>query len=400
MLPHLGGADGLAHMSRRIAQWLETNNPPTPCLVLDLDIVACRYEELREALPEASVYYAVKANPEPGVLATLAGLGSCFDVASPAEIDQCLAAGVDPDRLSFGNTIKKACDIAYAYAAGVRLFAIDSEAELRKVAENAAGASIFCRLLTSGEGADWPLSRKFGCEPDMAVDLLLLAHQLGLQSWGVSFHVGSQQRDPGQWEPAIALAARVGREVHRRSAGAVRLRGINLGGGFPAHYLDDIPAVQVYADAIRASYDTHFPPDATVGRPVMLVEPGRYIVGDAGVLHTEVVLVSRKSYTDTERWVFLDTGVFGGLAETLGEAIKYRMVTSRDGSGDTGEVILAGPTCDSVDVMYSQHRYELPLDLQAGDRLTLLAAGAYTKTYCTDGFNGFQPMPAHCLPLT
>lgn len=382
-----------------IARFLAEADPPTPCLVVALDVVAQRYTDLVVALPGVGVFYAVKANPEPEVVAVLAALGASFDVASPAEVDLCLDAGVEAGRVSYGNTIKKSADIAYAYARGVRLFAFDSSAELDKIAVHAPGATVFCRILTSGEGADWPLSRKFGCDPEMAVDLLLAAAAAGLDPWGVSFHVGSQQRDVSQWRPALLRAAAVARQVAVRSGGQVQLRGINLGGGFPAHYLEDVPPLPAYAEAIAAAYEDAFRPGDQAGRPALVVEPGRFVVGDAGVLHTEVVLVARKSASDVERWVYLDTGVFGGLAETLGEAIKYRLLTSRDG-GEVGPVVLAGPTCDSLDVMYQRHQYHLPLDLQAGDRVTLLSAGAYTKAYCTDGFNGFQPMPAHCLPLT
>jgi ornithine decarboxylase len=392
-----GGGQGLAEapMSARLARFLRDENPPTPCLVVDLDVVAERYEHLHRALPEASIFYAVKANPEPDVLRLLVRLGSSFDVASPAEVDMCLRAGARPEQISYGNTIKKQDDIEYAYRKGVRLFAFDCPAELDKLAAAAPGASVFCRLLAGGEGADWPLSRKFGCDAEMAADLLVAAADVGLDPVGVSFHVGSQQRDPAQWGPAVARAAGVIREVVARTAGRVQLRMINLGGGFPARYLQEIPSIEAYGAAIRRAVADSFGPAAA--RLSLVVEPGRYIVGDAGVLHTEVVLVARKSYTDEERWVYLDTGVFGGLAETLGEAIKYRLVTSRDG-GQTGPVVLAGPTCDSVDVLYEHYRYELPLDLTAGDRLAFLSAGAYTKAYATDGFNGFRPLPAYCLP--
>jgi ornithine decarboxylase len=383
-------------LSPAVARFHAEHDLPTPYLVIDLDVVADRFSALRAALGEASVYYAVKANPEPDVVRLLAALGANFDVASPAEIDLCLRVGVSPNRLSYGNTIKKRADIAHAYGVGVRLFAFDSAAELDKLATLAPGAAVMCRLLTHDTGADWPLSRKFGCAPDMAVDLLLEADERGLDACGVSFHVGSQQRDPGQWDAAVALAASVGRAVSRRSGDRVRLRVVDLGGGFPAHYLEDVPPIEQYADSIRASVDRHFPLPAAGGRPELMVEPGRFLVGDAGVMRTEVVLVARKSHADEERWVFLDAGVFGGLAETAGEAIKYRLVPSR--GGPTGPVVLAGPTCDSADIMYQHHRYELPLALTDGDRLDVLSAGAYTSAYCTDGFNGFSPMPVHCLP--
>lgn len=376
-------------VSPRIQRFLTDEVPATPCLVIDLDVVEERYRALTEALPDAAVHYAVKANPSPGVLARLAGLGSRFDVASPVEIDLCLAAGVDPSRISYGNTIKKRRDIAYAHAVGVRLFVVDSGEELGKVASAARGASVLVRILVSGEGADWPLSRKFGCAPDMAVDLLVEAGTLGLEPVGVSFHVGSQQKEPDRWEPAIAQAAAVLR--HAASAG-VPVTTLNIGGGFPANYASDVPAIAAYGRAIRTAVEVHLA-DVPVQ---VLCEPGRYIAGDAGVLRAEVVLVARKAYGDDHRWVYLDIGRFGGLAETEGEAIRYQLLTSVDG-GPVGPVILAGPTCDSVDVLYEHTRYELPLTLSEGDTVDILAAGAYTASYASAGFNGFGPLAIHEL---
>jgi ornithine decarboxylase len=363
--------------------------PATPCLVLDLDVVADQYRHLRAALPLASVYYAVKANPAPEIVSVLAGLGASFDVASPSEIDLCLAAGVDASALSYGSTIKKARDIAYAYQRGVRLFAFDSIGELEKIAEAAPGSEVVCRILTSNEGAEWPLSRKFGCEIEMAAGLLGLAGRLGLVAAGVTFHVGSQQRHPRQWDEAIALTGRLFSEL--ASAG-VNLRMVNLGGGFPAHYRGHVPPIEAYAEAIMKAMDYHFGSN----QPEMVVEPGRYLTGDAGVIRSEVVLVSWKCEGDDKRWVFLDVGIFGGLAEAMGEAIKYHILTSRDG-GPVGPVVIAGPTCDSVDILYEQADYRLPLDLTSGDTVDILAAGAYTTCYSTVGFNGFGPLACYCI---
>lgn len=372
----------------RIERFLTGEEPPTPCLVIDLDVVEERYRALAAALPEAEVYYAVKANPSPGVLARLAALGSRFDVASPAEIGLCLGAGVDPGRISYGNTVKKRRDIELAFAAGVRLFVVDSEEELGKVAAAAPGSTVLVRVLVSGEGADWPLSHKFGCEPDMAVDLLVQAATLGLVPAGVSFHVGSQQKRPEMWDPAIELAGSVVRQA--RAAG-VAVDVVNLGGGFPARYTPDVPEIEAYGTAIRDAVGRHLG-DLPVR---ILCEPGRYVVGDAGVLRAEVVLVSRKRYGDEHRWVFLDIGRFGGLAETENEAIRYPLVTSC--AGPVGPVVLAGPTCDSVDVLYERTRYELPLTLSEGDTVDILAAGAYTAAYASAGFNGFGPLQVHEL---
>jgi ornithine decarboxylase len=382
-------------MPARIAGFLADRHPPTPCLVLDLDVVAERCSRLRHAFPDAPVHYAVKANAEPRVIELLARVGAGFDVASPAEIDRCVRAGVSPDRLSYGNTIKKRADIRHAHELGIRRFSFDADGELDKLAAEAPGASVLCRLATSGAGADWPLSGKFGCDAEMAVELLLSADRLGLDAEGVAFHVGSQQRDPSQWDDAIAEASVV---FAKCQSSGLRLRMLDLGGGFPAHYLDPVPPIEDYSRAIRASLARHFGPPSQ--QPQLMIEPGRFVVADAGVLHTEVVLVSRKSSADEHRWVYVDAGVFGGLAETLGEAITYNIITSRDQDNNnaTGPVVLAGPTCDSLDVLYERHRYRLPLALEAGDTVTFLSAGAYTNAYCTDGFNGFGPLDVYCVP--
>ena len=389
--PGNGGAPSAraAVVPPRIEQFLADEDPSTPCLVIDLGVVEERYLALAAALPAAEIFYAVKASPSPGVLSRLASLGSRFDVASPAEIQLCLAAGVDPSRISYGNTIKKRQDIADAYTLGVRLFVVDSEEELGKVAAVAPGSSVLVRLLVSGEGADWPLSHKFGCDPDMALDLLVEARTLGLEAAGVSFHVGSQQKRPEMWDPALERAASV---LGQARAAGVPVSVVNIGGGFPARYTADVPSIDAYGAAINEALERH------LGHlPVrVLCEPGRYVAGDAGVLRAEVVLVSRKAYADEHRWVYLDIGRFGGLAETEGEAIRYPMVTSREG-GPVGPVILAGPTCDSIDVLYERTRYELPLTLTEGDTVDILAAGAYTAAYASAGFNGFGPLAVHEL---
>ena len=196
-------------MTEKIRRFLRDAQPATPCLVVDLDVVAGNYDRLHHLLPRAEIYYAVKANPAAPVVQLLAGKGSCFDTASIQEIDLCLAAGAPPERLSFGNTIKKQSDIAAAFARGVDLFAFDSRAELEKLAVAAPGARVFCRVLMECHGAEWPLNRKFGCELDMARNLMIEARELGLDPYGLSFHVGSQQTDLDQWDIAIGRTAMV-----------------------------------------------------------------------------------------------------------------------------------------------------------------------------------------------
>src|SRR5229473_7034651 len=178
-------------MTERIRDFLRDRRDDRPCLVVDLEVVRENYRTFAHALPDSRVFYAVKANPAPELLRVLVALGSCFDTASVAEIEMVLAAGAKADRISFGNTIKKERDVARAYALGVRLFAVDCVAEVEKVARAAPGARVFCRILSDCVGAEWPLSRKFGCEPSMAADVLEHAHKLGLVAHGISFHVGS-----------------------------------------------------------------------------------------------------------------------------------------------------------------------------------------------------------------
>jgi ornithine decarboxylase len=372
--------------SARLDRFVTDYDGPTPVVVVDLDVVVERLHALRTALPMAEVFYAVKANPAPEILEVLLDEAVSFDVASPGEIDRCLTMGAAAERISFGNTVKKARDIAAAYGQGVRLFTFDCAAELDKLIEHAPGSTVMCRIAVDGVGADWPLSRKFGTSRDEAVELLgrAASHGLGL---GVSFHVGSQQRNLDAWDAALCEVAKLASEL----AGAGHtLEVLNLGGGFPAVYDDGVPTMAEYGSAIRSALDAWFPQRL----PRVIVEPGRYLVGDAGLLVSEVVLVSDRS--DHGRWVYLDVGLFGGLAETLGEAIRYRITTERD-AGDRRSACLAGPTCDSADVLYEKTPYDLPTDLAAGDRVTFHAAGAYTTSYSSVGFNGFAPLASTYL---
>lgn len=362
----------------------------TPFLLIDLPTVAEKYQELRKGFDFASVYYAVKANPHPRILKLLAELGSSFDVASVYELDQVLAHNVEPERMSYGNTIKKREDIRYFYEKGVRLFATDSEADLRNIAEYAPGSRIYIRILTEGsEGADWPLSRKFGCNPEMAVELAVLAKKLGLEPYGISFHVGSQQRHIDVWDAAIAKVKVIFDRL--REEHAIHLRMINMGGGFPAQYLTKANEFSVYCQEIIRFLKEDFGDNP----PNIILEPGRSLVGDSGLLVSEVVLISRKSSTALIRWVYTDVGLFSGLIETLGEAIKYPLLTERE--GDTEEVVLAGPTCDSMDIMYENFKYELPLSLDIGDRVFWFSTGAYTTSYSSIEFNGFPPLKSYVI---
>ncbi|TPG59130.1 type III PLP-dependent enzyme [Roseomonas nepalensis] len=376
-------------MTPKIAQYLADVQPATPCLVLDVDRVEVNYRRLQAALPLARIYYAVKANPAAAILERLAGLGSCFDAASYEEVSAALEAGAAPEAVSYGNTVKKESAIRAAYARGVRMFAFDSEGELEKLARAAPGSRVYCRILVGNDGAEWPLSRKFGCEVEMARELMIRAGELGLDPFGLSFHVGSQQVHTAAYAAAIAKVAMLFTDL--REAG-VKVRMVNLGGGYPVRYRSEVPEIDDFGASIMSAMAEHF----GNALPDIVVEPGRFIAADAAVVLAEVVLVSRKSKDDPVRWVYLDIGRFGGLAETEGEAIKYAFRTPRDG-GEDGPVTIAGPTCDSTDTLYEKSNYRLPSGLEPGDRIEILSAGAYVTTYASQGFNGFAPLAEHYI---
>ena len=376
-------------MTPKVAQYMADHALSTPCLVLDVDRVEQNYRRLMDAMPLARVYYAVKANPAAPILERLVGLGSSFDAASIEEIAACLEAGARPDKISFGNTIKKIAAIRRAHAAGVTMFAFDSAEELDKLAEHAPGAKVYCRLLVENAGAEWPLSRKFGTTIETARALMIRAAEMGLDPYGLSFHVGSQQTSTGAYETAIARAGMLFTDLKRAG---VNVRMVNLGGGYPVRYRDEIPGIDRFGDAIMRAVVDAFGNDL----PELLIEPGRFIVGDAGAIQSEVVLVCHKGADDPVRWVYLDIGRFGGLAETEGESIKYRFTTPHDGA-PTGPVAIAGPTCDGADIMYEKSNYRLPLALRCGDLVQILSTGAYTTTYASQKFNGFLPLAEHYI---
>ncbi|EUA08042.1 pyridoxal-dependent decarboxylase, pyridoxal binding domain protein [Mycobacterium kansasii 732] len=351
----------------------------TPYLTIDLARVRDNLQALRAALPEASIRYAVKANPGEPILRLLAGEGAAFDVASVGEIHACRSAGIDGSLLAFGNTIKKPAAVGHAYAGGVRRFVFDTPEDLAAIAEHAPGASVECRIAPAFPSSVTPFGHKFGCAPDGAANLLTRARRLGLRPAAIAFHVGSQQLDPAAWDLGIRCCA----DIFEQYGGALE---VNAGGGFPIPYATDAPKLPVLADTITSALTRYFGAD----RPRLVVEPGRLLVGSAGIIAAEVVSV--RTGTEGRRWVYLDIGRYGGLAETENEYLRYRLRTDRDGD-PAADAVVAGPTCDGDDVLYRS--YALPVTLRAGDGVQIENAGAYTASYASAGFNGFSPLPTY-----
>lgn len=379
----------MTSVSPALERFLASAPGPTPFLVLDRGVIDERYMALSGEFGRAAVRYAVKACPQPAVLTRLAELGSGFDVASPAEMDRALEAGASPSVLCYGNPVRGSKDIARVHEAGVRLFVTDSAEDLAALVVHAPGARVLVRVLVSDSGSATPFSGKFGAAPREAVRLLRVASQRGLEGVGVAFHVGSQQTRPSAFARAVAQALAV--------AGAAGLRRpvLDAGGGFPVAYQQRVPGAGAFAAAIASAVADAVEAGLVEGVELM-IEPGRALVAEAGVLRASVLRVSRRPGVDHRRWVYLDVGRYSGLAETEGEAIAYPL-RAPGREGPLGPVVLAGPTCDGDDVLYRRTRCCLPLALRGGDLVDLLAAGAYTASYASVGFNGFAPPTVHVI---
>lgn len=363
------------------------------CVVFDLAGVGNQYDHLVRELPGVIVRFAMKACPVDEVLTCLADRGAGFDAASPAEIEQALRLGVPVDRIHYGNTVKSDASIAEAHRLGVRTFATDSVQDVAAVAAHAPGARVYCRLATSGEGALWGLSRKFGCSQDDAVRVLTAARAAGLTPAGLSVHVGSQQMTYEAWRQAVDQLADT--MVALREQGIV-LDHVNLGGGLPAlGYLDrhgrrlEPPLDKMFA-VLREGMDELRHLNAAPLDFVM--EPGRHLVADHGAIRAHVYRLTERRQPDGElvHWLYLSCGKFNGLYEM--DELCHRLVFPGHLDGEYVAAVVAGPTCDSDDAYGTAHRL-VPKSLASGDPVWVLSAGAYATSYMTQGFNGFGPLP-------
>lgn len=371
-------------MESRLHRYIRDNSFEYPTLVLDLDNLEHNYTSFMDNFDNCNVHYAVKANPHPSILKSLRQYGSKFDAASAGEIRLCLDAGVRPADISFGNTIKRVSDIQFAHSKGVDLFAVDSFDEVDKIAAHAPGSRVFIRVIILETEADWPLSRKFGCHRDVVVPLAKHAKSKGIVPIGLSFHIGSQTKHPQMWTNTIDYISEIWRQC--RSLG-FDFRLLNIGGGFPSYYGVDITQPKQYNEILNTMIKKKFE-----SVEYLIVEPGRAMVANLGAIAAEVLLVSQKSFSEQTKWVYLNIGRFSGLAETEQEAIKYQITVLGKENDPTAGYIVAGPTCDSADVLYEKHKIMLPTTIQTGDKVIINNTGAYTTTYSSIAFNGFPPL--------
>jgi ornithine decarboxylase len=354
----------------------------TPVLAIGRSVLSKQLERFRSKLPRVEPFYAVKANPHPGVLGALAAAGAGFDVASYAETEAVLAAGAGPERIIFANTIKPAASIKAAFRRGVALTTFDSEYELDKIAENAPGSKVIVRIKVPNVGSIVELSLKFGADPADAVPLLIKAHRLGLKPAGVSFHVGSQCLHLGNYADALEMAAIILRDSKLKQ---LPLEILDIGGGFPIPHFDaDEDVFEKMAGMISRELDRLFDRNVRI-----IAEPGRFIVGPAATL---VMRVIGKAIRENKHWYYLDDGVYGTLSGLLFDHAKYQFNVLRAGRRQLST--LAGPTCDSLDIIARGE--DLP-ELEIGDVVYVKNIGAYSSASATD-FNGLTSAKVIMVP--
>lgn len=355
---------------------------PTPFLVCDLDIVRDRFRRFMSSLPGIRPFYALKCNSSPEIIEVAAAAGGSFEVASFGELRLLLDNGVDASDVLYSNTVKPPTHIAAAAAAGLWRFAFDSEGELHKLAEHAPGSAVYVRVRVDDSGSTFPLSRKFGAEAHDARALMQLAKSLGLRPYGITFHVGSQCSSLSAWRQAIAAA---GRLMARLRSDGIRIEMLNIGGGFPARYGDPVPSIEHIGPVVHQALTELLPfqPD------LVAAEPGRHMVAESAVM---VASVLGREVRAGEEWLYVDVGTYNGLMETQQSVGQWRfpLWSSRPDHGVAEQVpyTVTGPSCDSSDTMF--YGASLPATLEAGDRLYIASAGAYTLTYASN-FNGFGP---------
>jgi ornithine decarboxylase len=345
-----------------------------PFLILDPRIVREKTHRFLTAMPRVRPHYAVKANPDPRVLRVLIEEHIGFEIASPAELDLVLSLGVAPAQIMYSNPVRSREQITYAAQKGVEWFVIDCVEELKKVHAIKPNAKMYLRIDTPNIGSDWPLSGKFGAHAGEIRDIIATAAKRRADLAGVGFHVGSQCRNPENWRVAIEKSRVI---FEQMTKAGLKPRLLNIGGGYPVRHVKPIPSIEVIAEVVNRALEA-FPAEVEI-----VAEPGRYLVSDAGYF---VCRVMGTAVRGGKRWLHLDAGLFGGIIETT-EGLKYKVRTDR--SGPDVQWNVAGPTCDSIDVVMRDE--PLPSDLQEGDFIYLRNAGAYTTAYASN-FNGF-PLP-------
>lgn len=346
----------------------------SPLLVLDCEQVRRQYRALKAALPNVDLHYALKPLPHAAVVATLRDEGAYFDLATTGEVDLVKTQGVAPERCIHTHPIKRDSDIRDALRFGVSTFVADNPDEIKKFVRYRKRAELLIRVSFRSPSAVVDLSKKFGCEPKAVLPMIELARQLGIRVRGLSFHVGSQATDPAKYVEAIHACTDLIAEA--LLAGLPPLEVLDIGGGFPVPYGEDVMPIDTFCAPIRAAL-AKLPAHVRV-----IAEPGRFIAAPAAIAVSSVM---GKAKRDGRWWYYLDDGLYGSYSGQLFDHAKYPVVALRR-EGELHPSVLAGPTCDSIDVV--DDAIELP-ELEIGDLLVGRMMGAYTWASATD-FNFFK----------
>jgi ornithine decarboxylase len=349
----------------------------TPFMLIRRSALERQFERFRKCLPEVAPYYAIKANPHPGIIKTFVKLGTGFDVASAVEMKQVLALGGSRNKIIFANTVKSSEDIVAARRRRVRLMTFDNEPELYKIAKHYPGAHVLLRIKVGNEGSVVNLSLKFGADPEDAYLMLRKARALGLTPTGLSFHVGSQSKNVENYLQALEISAHIFNEAKEHDT---PLKMMDIGGGFPIQHFDNEIGVNFerMAQEIRKQIRLLF--DKKVQ---FIAEPGRFLAGPAGILVTQV---TGRAFRNNKNYYYLNDGIYGDFSGMVFDHCKYEFKTLR--RGQTFLSALAGPTCDSFDTLSLD--VEIP-ELYVGDVVYVKNIGAYSSASAVANFNGFPP---------
>ncbi|MBW2309866.1 MAG: type III PLP-dependent enzyme [Deltaproteobacteria bacterium] len=357
----------------KVLTFIDRQGIQTPFLLMDTERIRENISIIGKSIKNSTVFYALKANPDPAIADFVNKEDVGFEIASEGELAMLSSLGVEPSRIISSNPVKPIRFLQKAAEYGVRYFAFDSLEELDKIARYAPGSNVYVRLSVPNEGSEWPLSRKFGLEIDDAVELLSRAEGKGIHPVGVTFHVGSQCQNPYNWNIAIDKAKLLWDKAESKG---IRLTLLNIGGGYPINYTKVVTDIDTIERNIANLIGDRFPEDTAIH-----LEPGRAVIGDAGILVSSVIGKARRQDED---WLYIDVGVFNGLMESLG-GIRYTYIVEA-GEGSEKWWTIAGPSCDSFDVI---DRYVTLPDPDIGALILILSSGAYTVSYASE-FNGFS----------
>jgi ornithine decarboxylase len=359
----------------KVLKYLDKERIETPFLLIDSSKVKEKSSLIGRYIKNSKVFYAVKANPDIAIVRYLNKLNMGFEISSEGELEMLSTLRVKPERIISSNPVKSLRFLNMAASYGVSYFSFDSVDEVEKISKIIPNSHVYVRLSVPNEGSEWPLSKKFGVELDEALDLFLYAKKKRLNPVGITFHVGSQCTNLYNWNIALDKAKTLWDMAEKKK---IRLNLLNIGGGYPITYTKNVISIETIEKNVNSLIYDRFPKETEVH-----IEPGRAVIGDAGIFVTSVI---GKAQRGDDEWLYLDVGVFNGLMESVG-GIRYSYIVESDKyTSHKKPWTVAGPSCDSFDIIDSNVVLPEP---HVGNLVLILSSGAYTISYASE-FNGFS----------